>query len=342
MKILFHGKVPKDSEAFNEDAYSLSSELVAVSDGATNSYNSKAWAKLIVNRFIRNPKVNTEWVNSIIDKFNSLNNNANMSWSQLAAFEKGSFASLLGVEHHFEDKTVNVLAIGDSFAILLDGTKFIDSFPYSSSEEFNQRPELLSTISDHNKFIDSDTFHSTHSKSWSISNYSRPLLLCMTDALGQWAMSKLEDNSPEWEQLCNIESLEQLQKLVTQERLSKKMKLDDVTFVLIDLIQNVPIHIEEPEVAINNPEPVISVTIPDEKPVSIQVAPAGIWTRKEKNNWKKITLTYLNIKTFQSFTNDNKKLLFIVVLLAVVYCFLEFILQSHMNIPYSLIKTMGW
>ena len=239
MNVLFNGKVPKvfDSEEFNEDAYALSmdSERVAVSDGATNSYDSKTWAELIVNQFVSDPAVTNNWINLLLENYNLQHDYTSMSWSQQAAFEKGSFASLIGVENFPRLETVDVLAIGDSLAVLLDQTKFIDSFPYSFSEEFDQRPELLSTLSIHNSFLNSDSFYSEHLKTWSISDYTRPLLLCMTDALGQWALRNEERGTPVWEKLYGIRSLDQLKALVVQERASRDMKLDDVTFILIDL-----------------------------------------------------------------------------------------------------------
>lgn len=239
MNLLFHGKVPKvfDSEEFNEDAYALSldSGRIAVSDGATNSYDSRTWAELIVNQFVSDPAVTNDWINLLLEKYNLQHDYISMSWSQQAAFEKGSFASLIGVENYPHHQTVDVLAVGDSLAVLLDQTKFIDSFPYVLSEEFNQRPELLSTLDAHNSFLNSHCFYSKHHKTWSISDYSRPLLLCMTDALGQWALSNKENGTPVWEKLCGIRSRDQLQELVTQERASKNMKLDDVTFILVDL-----------------------------------------------------------------------------------------------------------
>lgn len=239
MNLLFHGKVPKvfDYDEFNEDAYafSLDNGRVAVSDGATDSFNSKALAELIANEFVNDPVITNDWLSVLLEKYNSLHDYESMSWSKQAAFERGSFASLIGVENFPHNGTVDVLAVGDSLAVLLDQTKFISSFPYTFSEEFNQRPELLSTISIHNHFLNSDCFYSTHHKTWSISDCTRPLLLCMTDALGQWALENEENSTPVWDKLYNIRSINQLKELVSQERSKKNMRLDDVTFILIDL-----------------------------------------------------------------------------------------------------------
>lgn len=239
MRVLFCGKVAKvfEDEEYNEDAYAISqdSSIVAISDGATDSFDSRAFANIIVNQFIFDSNINQECISLIVNKYNSQQNYENLSWSKQAAFERGSFASLLGVTIDQENSTVEIIAVGDTLAILLDGDKIINSFPYKSSQEFDQRPELLSTIPQHNQFVNSEYFNSLHKTNWNFSKSSNPLLLCMTDALGQWVLREEEKAMPVYEKLCSIRTIEQLQELVTQARVSREMRIDDVTFVLIEL-----------------------------------------------------------------------------------------------------------
>ena len=48
MKVIFHGTIPKDQNfaSSNEDAYTFfdSKGILALSDGASESYDSKQWA----------------------------------------------------------------------------------------------------------------------------------------------------------------------------------------------------------------------------------------------------------------------------------------------------------
>ena len=71
---------------------------------------------------------------------------------QQAAFDRGSFASLLGVSDR-GDGRVGVLAIGDSLAVLCDGDRVVASFPYELPEQFEARPQLLSTNPAENAFL---------------------------------------------------------------------------------------------------------------------------------------------------------------------------------------------
>jgi hypothetical protein len=237
MNILFHGTVGKDSEniSYNEDAYEFSIEenRIAISDGATNSFDSKSWANIIVNKFVSNPKLNKSWIIEAIREYNLLHNYSALSWSKQAAFERGSFASLIGIE--LLENQLIVTSFGDSIAILLDGDRYIDSFPYIISEDFNKDPELLASFLKYNTFFEKDIDLSKYQKNWYTSNYTKPILVCMTDAFGQWALKNEEKNVSKWDLICNIKTQEQLLTLVENERLSKEMKLDDTTLLIIDL-----------------------------------------------------------------------------------------------------------
>lgn len=238
MDILFHGTIAKDNEnlSHNEDAYefSLKDKRIAISDGATNSFDSKNWANIIVKKFVCNPKLNKSWIIDAIREYNLLHDYSTLSWSKQAAFERGSFASLIGVELLEEQLTVT--SFGDSIAILLDGDKFIDSFPYIISEDFNKHPELIATFFKYNTFFEKDIDLSKYQKNWCINNFDKPILICMTDAFGQWALRNKEKDSDKWDVICNIRTQEDLAILVENERLSKDMKIDDTTLIIVDLI----------------------------------------------------------------------------------------------------------
>lgn len=238
MDILFHGTIAKDNEnpSHNEDAYefSLKEKRIAISDGATNSFDSKSWANIIVKKFVSNPELNKSWIIDAIREYNLLHDYSTLSWSKQAAFERGSFASLIGVE--LLEKQLTVTSFGDSIAILLDGNNFIDSFPYIISEDFNKHPELIATFLKYNTFFEKDIDLSKYQKNWCINNFNKPILICMTDAFGQWALRNKEKDSDKWDVICNIRTQEDLDILVENERLSKDMKVDDTTLIIIDLI----------------------------------------------------------------------------------------------------------
>ncbi len=235
MKVLFAGQIPKDSwfPDANEDAFVLATDIgrVAVSDGASESFDSKTWAHLLTTHFVQHPGLSTSWLSDAVADYLAQFDLAQMSWSKQAAFDRGSFATLLGIEEFISHGTVDVLSVGDSLAVLLDGDDFIDSFPYVRAEEFQQRPELFCTNAALNTFFFSPDFFSRHHKTWCIKDRSSPVILCMTDALGEWALRHAQEGRPVWQMLAGIEDVLSLETLVIQERLTRSMRIDDTTLV---------------------------------------------------------------------------------------------------------------
>lgn len=239
MKIRFKASFPKDfnSPLLNEDAYAPDKKgavsKIAISDGASESYNSQLWARLLVQQFVLDAVINLEVIDSLIRRYDEQHDYANMSWSKQSAYERGSFASLVGVEYSEEHNELDLIAVGDSLAVLLDNDVAVLTYPYHESSQFDQRPTLISTIKQHNRFLEASNFTTLHSKTTSLTEYEKPVLLLMTDALGQWALRNQERGTPVWELLCNIKK-PQLKKLVIEERQHKRMRTDDVTLLVVE------------------------------------------------------------------------------------------------------------
>ncbi len=239
MKILFSGKTPKDLDYLEsiEDNFAISVEknLITLSDGASESFNSKFWSEILVSLFIENPKVNEAWLNEAMDQYHNKIDIASLSWSKISAFERGSFATLLGLEFNDTLNCIELINIGDSLAVLLDGDNLIHSYRYQKSEEFSLRPELLSTKNVLNDFIKDKDFYKKHYCTWNLKNYTNPILMCMTDALAEWALRMHENGNPKWETLLEITNENELWVLVEEERKVNKMNVDDVTLITVKL-----------------------------------------------------------------------------------------------------------
>jgi hypothetical protein len=237
MDIQFIGQVPKDEMAPDliEDCYGLSKnpEVIVLSDGASESYDSRTLSRLICEKFLTFPNPNLAWIESIIYDFSSKVDLTSLSWSKQAAYNRGSFATLLALYQTPSKKTITLFCIGDSFAVLLENGIYKDSFPYKKSKEFSQKPTLISTIRDQNTFIFSPGYPKTHILHWRLSAYRNPTVLCMTDALGQWALKNEEHDTPIWNGLLNISNQIDLVDLVNKEWEKKEMRKDDITFIKV-------------------------------------------------------------------------------------------------------------
>jgi hypothetical protein len=101
MRVSFAASVAKyqQDSRLNEDAFGerASHGVYAVSDGASESFDSRVWSKLLVQLFLRNPHVNERWLRRAVTVYAGLFDREAMSWSAQAAFDRGSFATLTGI-----------------------------------------------------------------------------------------------------------------------------------------------------------------------------------------------------------------------------------------------------
>ena len=148
-----------------------------------------------------------------------------MPWHKEAAFDRGSFASLLGVT--FADAAIRIDAIGDSIAALCDGTIRLDTFPYKTPEQFDEAPMLLCTDAAKNPFFGDGDLGGDYVCRWPYDGLHSPRLLCMTDALGHWLLSS-EDTTA---RLLSVDSDEAFAQLVATEREAGRLRRDDTTLL---------------------------------------------------------------------------------------------------------------
>lgn len=236
MKTEFVGTCPKemDEPSANEDWFSISQDglRLALCDGASESYNSRLWANIVACKFARDPKFGSEWLSEAVQEFIASHDFQNMSWSQQSAFEKGSFCTLLGVEHDQIHDTVEILAVGDCLALLVDGNKLVQAWPYDDPERFKEHPTLLSTLTEHNIFISELGFWNKNVQTIQLNSHQNPKLFCMTDALGEWALRNALSGTDGLSRLSALTTQEELCALVVEERAHKRMRVDDSTLII--------------------------------------------------------------------------------------------------------------
>src|SRR5690242_19769978 len=110
MHVSFTGSFPKtqDYPDANEDCFVITDDqlCIALCDGASESFDSKTWARSLADRFVANPLVDTNWVQEAVDSYRSQYDWNALSWSKQAAFDRGSFATLLGVEVNVAERLI--------------------------------------------------------------------------------------------------------------------------------------------------------------------------------------------------------------------------------------------
>ncbi|MDB5538703.1 MAG: hypothetical protein JWQ89_430 [Devosia sp.] len=215
-----------DEPHLNEDALacSFARGIYAVSDGASESFASRHWARILVRRYLYRPALDAAGLAGAIQEFNRHFDRPSMSWSAQAAFDRGSFATLLAL--HFEGNGVRVLGIGDSLAVLDDGAGIRATFPYTSPEQFRVNPLLLSTLHDRNAAV----LERDAVTRWSFEGIEAPRIYAMTDAIGAWLLS---DPEPRLAALRDLRQLRDFVALVEAARLDGSMRRDDTTLLVI-------------------------------------------------------------------------------------------------------------
>jgi hypothetical protein len=238
---MFCGSIPKnyDRPYENEDYYNIDiinqTLRVALSDGATVSYDSKNWAKNLADYFVKKDFIFGKDVNRLI-KFYYSNR---FDFKNLTLFQKrglrfGSYATMLGLEYNPISNFIQILGIGDSVAVFLDNYEFVDSFPYSASSDFRKDPKLLSTKIKHNYFFSCSKDYNKFYRVWNIEKVYCPIVLCMTDALAEWAFKSYESgNADVWREIGSIKSMTDFKNFIDGKRLNKSIKTDDTTLVCI-------------------------------------------------------------------------------------------------------------
>jgi hypothetical protein len=228
--------IPKSgSEYPNEDFYAISElkGLIALCDGASISYDSATWARLVAVHFVQNPRVSKEWIAKTVKEFELKHKRETMSWMAQAAYDRGSFTSLLGIKFGEAREKVEIIAIGDSIAVLCDGDTILASYPYTYPEQFDEMPILVSTDHALNIFLNDENFPTSKSVCWDISSCEKPIIFCVTDALGRWILSERQAGRHPIEVLRSINSHKHFERFVEVERASGKMHRDDTTMLVL-------------------------------------------------------------------------------------------------------------
>lgn len=229
LRVDFVASVAKDLQRqdLNEDAYAVGETCVALADGASESYDSQAWARLLAQAYTIDQQVSAQWVAERVRTYSDSTDVASLSWSRQAAFERGSFATLLGLELAPNGLEVDVLAIGDSLAVHVRDGLMVASFPFKFPEEFDARPQLMSTLSTANAFVVAPDFFTQNSTTWQVQTGDQILLV--TDAIGHWILAHKEALAD----LYPIISVEEFEQLVVARRQDRSMRLDDSTILRI-------------------------------------------------------------------------------------------------------------
>ena len=231
LKLLSAFTIEKEPGTTNEDSCLVSGRghAIALCDGASQSYDFAAWAQKLCRAFIEDQNIGKQWIARVVGEYNAEHCNSDLPWMKQAAFERGSFSTLVGIEL-ISDTLVRISSFGDTIVVLCDRDKFCESFLYENPESFDDDPLLISTSSVFNTYL-TDEFIQEHVRYFDLRDYREPTIFGMTDALGRWALERKHD--PEtWKKLLSLDETS-FEQFILDERSSRRMRKDDSTLLLI-------------------------------------------------------------------------------------------------------------
>lgn len=228
MRLLYRFTTAKQQNEphLNEDAtFAFARKgIFALSDGASESYASRRWARTLVARYACTPTITDRWIRDAIEAYDSVFDRAALSWSKQAAYDRGSFATLLSACIQVDG--IQLLAIGDSLAVIEDHGNAVHTYPYTKPEEFAARPFLLSTLFGRNQALVPEKV----TQRWPCEKWDGVRIYLMTDAIGAWLLENLDERLAVLREITN--ALDFID-LVERERANGRMRRDDTTLVVI-------------------------------------------------------------------------------------------------------------
>jgi len=201
----------------------------AIADGATEASFSKAWANLLVQAYCQGklndektliqhlPRLQKQWYTEVTKK--------PLPWYAVEKLQRGAFSTLFGLTLY--KNRYDIMAIGDSCLFHIRGDKLENCFPITHSEQFNNRPLLLSSIVAPNENI---AQHIIYKQTLSLQSGDEFYL--MTDALACWFLQMYEKKRQPWRTMRLLKQSD-FEQGIAKLRNTKALRNDDVTLLHI-------------------------------------------------------------------------------------------------------------
>jgi len=215
---------------------------VALADGATESIFSREWARLLVDEFNDSSSTSLEALKRNVTRslrvWKRITRSRPLPWYAEEKVKLGAFCTFLGIKLSPINSVLgelNAIALGDSCLFQIRGKTLTECFPFITPEEFGNNPGLLSTNPQYNERVWPAIVR--HRGFWKTGD----MLLLMTDALAQWFMRRVMEGEEPWNTLALFTEeadSEQFTQWVGKLRESKLIKNDDVTLLVLRVLEN--------------------------------------------------------------------------------------------------------
>lgn len=238
--------LPKSGHQISEceDAIGINaaSRRFAVADGATEAFDSQTWARLLAHGWVElEPSEQTReefraWVakqgQCLHDSWNGLR----LSWYAEEKARTGSFAAFVGVQLELEAAfpSWKAIALGDSCLLHCRNEEILDALPVLHYQSFNATPLLVpSQLAMQDQALENVVVASGTLKNGDV-------LLLLSDAIAAWYLmlvDKEDQTRSFFDLLLKTGRADELQQLLEKDRLSGRLKDDDIAVIRIEVEQ---------------------------------------------------------------------------------------------------------
>lgn len=239
-----------ETEQNIQDRFASSSDgsLVALSDGAGSSLYPSQWAEILVNGFCQSgdgaiatiQQSHREWLKPLQEEWRQyylakLTDPNRKWWQGGSQLKNHGAATFLGFQLSYTEGSAEgqwqALAVGDSclFQRKRDSDDFL-VFPVQHSQLFKGTTQCFASLPEYSSFEPKFT-----EGSYGMGDS----FLLATDALAQWILADRERQGEQWKNLFSITESAVFSQAIAQLRDERKIKNDDTTMVLINIIEEV-------------------------------------------------------------------------------------------------------
>ena len=228
-----------------EDAFQVDGEkgLAAIADGVSSAIFSRQWADLLTCGVIASPpdlyteSAFSSWLATLRQEWIEKIDIHNLPWNQRQKLQQvgGAFSTLLWIElspnpaespADQREFRLQCFGIGDCCLFHIRDNEMLRSFPLTTAAEFDADPISICSV-------DFKKDHQLEFASLDDNCLEGDLLVLCTDAIGKWAMARIEAGDPPvWDSYWDMPHDVWLEEIIGL-RTEKVMRYDDTTLVLL-------------------------------------------------------------------------------------------------------------
>jgi hypothetical protein len=209
----------------------------SLSDGATESFDSKNWAKTLCLHFMRDTNFGPDWLAGARYRYSRRYGADPNDWSAQLAFDRGSYATFLGIL--LSPKQLIAYGVGDTTLFVCGASNDFLVFPPIPPKGFGTNPDLLCTerkkgfLAEDDEFFSRATFLvNAPSHGW----YGTTLVL-VTDSIAAWIIGagSSEEQWSRLNELCAIKRAAEFYEFCNEAMKSRALRRDDFTLLALEL-----------------------------------------------------------------------------------------------------------